>query len=47
VLEEWETKLLLEWGAEVGLFERLHGEVDGWTVKEWWWLTVGRSCESH
>jgi hypothetical protein len=47
VLEEWETKLLLEWGAEVGLFERLHGDVDGWTVKEWWWLTVGRLCELH
>jgi hypothetical protein len=47
VLEEWEAKLLLEWGGEVGLFERLHGEVDGWTVKEWWWLTVGRLCESR
>jgi hypothetical protein len=47
VLEEWEAKLLLEWGGEVGLFERLNGEVDGWTVKEWWWLTVGRLCESR
>jgi hypothetical protein len=46
-LEEWEVKLLMEWGAEVGLFERLHVEVDGWTVKEWWWLLVGSCCEIH
>lgn len=36
-LEEWEIRLLLEWGQEVGLFRRLDAEIDGWTADEWWW----------
>ena len=45
-LEEWEIRRLMEWGVGVGLFERLHESIEGWTVGEWWWLIVGRICVS-
>ena len=43
-LEEWEIRRLLEWGERFGIFKRLHGEVDGWTVTEWWWAIIGEFC---
>jgi len=46
-LEEWEIWRLLEWGVEVGLFERLHEVIGGWTTGEWWWLIVGRYCSGE
>jgi hypothetical protein len=45
-LEEWEVRRLLEWGVKVGLFKRIHEEVEGWAVTEWWWATTGRYCET-
>ncbi|RDL32021.1 uncharacterized protein BP5553_09423 [Venustampulla echinocandica] len=44
-LEEWELKRFMEWGVELGIFERLHERIDGWTVSEWWWLAVAKLCE--
>jgi hypothetical protein len=41
---EWELKLLMVWGEQVGFFERVSGGVEGWTTGEWWWLVTGRSC---
>lgn len=46
-LEEWEIRRLLAWGVEIGLFKRLDGEVEGWTVTEWWWAIVGQFCEIY
>jgi hypothetical protein len=46
-LEEWEIWRLLEWGVSVGLFERLHELVGGWTTGEWWWLIVGWYCSGE
>jgi hypothetical protein len=46
-LEEWEIWRLLEWGLSVGLFERLHELVGGWTAGEWWWLIVGWYCSGE
>ncbi|KAE8444307.1 hypothetical protein EG329_000714 [Mollisiaceae sp. DMI_Dod_QoI] len=43
-LEDWELQLLMNWGVNVGLFERLSETVEGWTVTEWWWLVVGHVC---
>jgi len=45
-LEDWEWRLLLEWGVEVGMFVRLGeegmgGGGEGWSVGEWWWAVVG------
>ncbi|KAF8853295.1 hypothetical protein BDZ45DRAFT_806766 [Acephala macrosclerotiorum] len=31
-LEAWELRLLMDWGVEVGLFERLSPNVEGWMV---------------
>ncbi|KAG9235223.1 hypothetical protein BJ875DRAFT_459649 [Amylocarpus encephaloides] len=39
-LEEWEIKMLLRWGEELGIFQRLSKRIDGWTVGEDWWLGV-------
>ncbi|KHJ31997.1 putative tfiiic transcription initiation factor complex subunits tfc3 [Erysiphe necator] len=36
-MEEWEIRLLLAWGEEIGLFCRLHEKIDGWIAGEWWW----------
>lgn len=36
-MEEWEIRLLLAWGEEIGLFCRLHQTIDGWIAGEWWW----------
>ncbi|KAK2797246.1 hypothetical protein FQN51_008769 [Onygenales sp. PD_10] len=38
-IDEWEVGLVLEWMEEAGVVERLGG-LDGWGVKEWWWLVV-------
>ncbi|KAK0130086.1 hypothetical protein ONS96_000621 [Cadophora gregata f. sp. sojae] len=43
-LEDWEWRLFMEWGAEVGVFDRLGSREDGsegWSVGEWWWAVVG------
>jgi hypothetical protein len=42
---EWEVRSVMEWGVRVGMFERLHPRIEGWTVGEWWWAFVGRVCE--
>ncbi|CAD6506058.1 BgTH12-06990 [Blumeria graminis f. sp. triticale] len=36
-MEEWEIKLLIDWGEKIGLFCRLHESIDGWIAGEWWW----------
>ncbi|KAI1003365.1 hypothetical protein K3495_g4842 [Podosphaera aphanis] len=36
-MEGWEVQLLLDWGRQIGLFQRLHPDLDGWIVGEWWW----------
>lgn len=41
-LEEWELGVLMEWGVQRGMFERVSERVEGWTVGEWWWVFVGR-----
>ncbi|CZR67667.1 uncharacterized protein PAC_17566 [Phialocephala subalpina] len=43
-LEAWELRLLMDWGVEVGLFEKLSPNVEGWMVGEWWWVVVGQLC---
>jgi hypothetical protein len=43
-LGEWEIRILMEWGMEVGVFKRLHERIEGWTVGDEWWLLVGRTC---
>jgi hypothetical protein len=42
-MEEWEFRLLLKWGEDLGFFKRISQNIEGWTVGEWWWLVVGRS----
>ncbi|KAF4637078.1 hypothetical protein G7Y89_g981 [Cudoniella acicularis] len=44
VFEDWELKRFLNWGLTIGIFERLHPDIDGWTVGESWWLVVGEIC---
>jgi hypothetical protein len=44
-LEEWELWRILEWGVEVGIFVKLPGPTDAWTVGEWWWVVVGQVVE--
>jgi hypothetical protein len=39
--EEWELRILMNWGTEVGLFERVNPRIEGWTCSEWWWLMIG------
>ncbi|SZF02364.1 unnamed protein product [Blumeria hordei] len=36
-MEQWEIKLLIDWGEKIGLFCRLHESIDGWIAGEWWW----------
>jgi hypothetical protein len=43
-MDEWELRILIEWGVEAGLFKPLHENIEGWTVGEEWWLLVGRTC---
>lgn len=42
---KWEMRCLVEWGVQVGMFERVHPRIEGWTVGEWWWVIVGNICE--
>jgi hypothetical protein len=44
-MEEWEIRILMEWGTEIGFFKRLHESIEGWTVGEEWWLIVARMCD--
>jgi hypothetical protein len=44
-LEEWELWRILEWGVEVGIFVKLPGPTDAWTVGEWWWVVIGQVVE--
>jgi hypothetical protein len=44
-LEEWELWRILEWGVEVGIFMKLPGPTDAWTVGEWWWVVIGQVVE--
>ena len=44
-LEGWELWRILEWGVEVGIFVKLPGPTDAWTVGEWWWVIVGQVVE--
>jgi hypothetical protein len=43
-MDEWEIRILMEWGTEVGIFKQLHESIEGWTVGDEWWLLVGRTC---
>ncbi|KAH6680933.1 hypothetical protein B0J14DRAFT_558266 [Halenospora varia] len=45
-LEEWEVDRLIGWAVEVGFIEKIHPRIDGWMVKEWWWLIVGQICDN-
>ncbi|KAE9373951.1 hypothetical protein N431DRAFT_456669 [Stipitochalara longipes BDJ] len=40
--EEWELRILLDWGTELGLFTHANG---GWDVGVWWWLMLGKVCD--
>lgn len=40
-LEEFDLRLLVDWGKEIGLFAE-DPKSGGITVTEWWWLVVGR-----
>jgi hypothetical protein len=42
-LEEWEMRLLIEWGLRVGALMPLREGHEGWTVGEWWWIIGGRA----
>jgi len=44
-MEEWEIRILMEWGTEIGFFKQLHESIEGWTVGEDWWLIVARICD--
>ncbi|PBP17965.1 TFIIIC transcription initiation factor complex subunits Tfc3 [Diplocarpon rosae] len=42
VLEDWEWRLLFEWGVETGVWRNVGmGGVDAWSAGEWWWGVVG------
>ncbi|KMQ45533.1 hypothetical protein HL42_3815 [Trichophyton rubrum] len=51
-LAEWETLLVLDWLADVGIIERTqsltenHSEDTGWVVGEWWWMVLGETENS-
>lgn len=45
VMEEWEVRLVIEWGCKNGLFKRLHERIEGWTVVGEWWLVLGGLLE--
>ena len=40
-LEEWEMRILIEWGLRVGALTVLREGHDGWNVAEWWWVIGG------
>ncbi len=42
-LEEWEMRVLIEWGLRVGALTVLREGCDGWNVAEWWWVIGGRA----
>ena len=42
-LEEWEMRILIEWGLRVGALTVLREGYEGWNVAEWWWLVGGRA----
>jgi hypothetical protein len=42
-LEEWEMRILIEWGLRVGALTVLREEFEGWNVAEWWWVVGGRA----
>jgi hypothetical protein len=44
-LEEWEIWRLMEWGVNVGTVKRIDESCEGWTMGEWWWAVVGKSCD--
>lgn len=46
LMEDWEVGLLMAWGEEMGIFKRLDGVIEGWTVGEWWWIIMGKFYES-
>lgn len=46
-LEQWEIQRFVEWGERIGLFERLHDDIEGWAATEWWWAIAGRCCEKE
>jgi hypothetical protein len=42
-LEEWEMRILIEWGLRVGALTVLREGYDGWNAGEWWWVVGGRA----
>jgi hypothetical protein len=42
-LEEWEMRILIEWGLRVGALTVLREGYDGWNVAEWWWVIGGKA----
>ena len=42
-LEEWEMRILIEWGLSVGALTVLREGFEGWNVAEWWWVVGGRA----
>jgi hypothetical protein len=41
--EEWELRLVMEWGTELGLFYGSYPkQIEGWRLGFWWWLLLGR-----
>jgi len=40
-LEEWEMRILIDWGLRVGALTVLREGYEGWNVAEWWWVIGG------
>jgi hypothetical protein len=41
--EEWELRLVLEWGTELSLFYGSYpNQIEGWRLGFWWWLLLGK-----
>ncbi|KAJ5046798.1 uncharacterized protein L3040_004023 [Drepanopeziza brunnea f. sp. 'multigermtubi'] len=48
-LEDWEWKLICQWGVAMGVFVEVGGgeetgAVEGYSAGEWWWAVVGAGC---